>query len=216
MSKRSTPGSNVVSRLAERHQGGLYRRELPGGGEVYTGPTATRALRSIGARAFTMDNTIFVAEDFDASSTDDQALYAHERHHQLNSGGDGAAASYHDAEELAARAIERMVLHRAEQGEDFGSIMRDVNANRATRAGDIAAQRSAAPGAQSRGSASSGGGSNASQSASEDAAAAAYSALLAQGRDHLSIVNELANHVVESLGGQASSNNMHGGSTGVV
>lgn len=208
MSKRSTPGSNVVSRLADRNQGGLVRRQLPGGGEVMTGPTATRALRSIGARAFTMDNTIFVSEDFDASSAEDQALYAHERHHQLNSGGDGAARSYYDAEELAARAIEGMVLHRAEQGEDFGSIMRDVDANRISRAEDVSVSRSARRG---------GGRQTREQGSSdEDTAAAAYAALLAAGRTHHDIVRELRDHCIELLHMQRKERHRQGGSTGVV
>ena len=207
MSKRSTPGSNVVSRLSDRNQGGLYRRQLPGGGEVITGPTASRALRSLGARAFTMDSTIFVSEDFDPQSAEDQALYAHERHHQLNSGGDGAARSFYDAEELAARAIESMVLHRAEQGEDFGSIMRDVNANRVTRAGDVASRRAASGGSRP---------AEGSSSPEEDAAEAAYMSLIASGRKHEGIVRELADYCVELLRKQQFSRHLQGGSTGFV
>ena len=204
MPKRSSAGSSVVSRLAERNQGGLYRRQLPGGGEVYTGPTASRALRSLGARAFTMDKTIFVAEDFDASNPEDQALYAHERHHQLNSGGDGAAKSYYDAEELAARAIERMVLHRASTGEDFGAILRDVNMNAFWREGDVPIQRSADI------------ESGISEGSQEDAAAAAYRALRQKGVTHRGVVRLLTDEIIEHLQEQEEQSSMQGGSVGFV
>ena len=102
------------------------------GGEVYSGPTATRALRALGARAMTLDKDIFVAEDFDDSKAEDQALYAHERHHQMEHGRvDAGAHSY--AEEQAAQTIERMVLHRSKKGDAFGSIMRDVNSGQVHR-----------------------------------------------------------------------------------
>lgn len=203
MAKRQSPGDSVVSRLAQRNQGGLYRRQLPGGGEVYTGPTATRALRSIGARAFTMDKSIFVAEDFDADDPQDQALYAHERHHQLNSGGDGAAQSYYDAEELAARAIERMVLHRSASGEDFGSILRDVDANTMRSESDVIHRNADV----SKGVAKGG---------PEDAAEAAYAALLQQGMTHEGIVRMLANGIVEQVTQQAEQQAMQGGSVGFL
>jgi len=202
MAKRSSLGNSVVSRLAQRNQGGLYRRQLPGGGEVYTGPTATRALRSLGARAFTMDKTIFVAEDFDADDPADQALYAHERHHQLNSGGDGAAKSFYDAEELAARAIERMVLHRASTGEDFGSILRDVNMNTFRREGDVPIHRNADI---NRGTKKGGG---------EDAAAEAYAALVQQGMTHQGIIRMLTGEIVEHLYDQWDTAKLQGGSVG--
>lgn len=205
MSKRSSPGGSVVQRLAQRNQGGLYRRQLPGGGEVYTGPTASRALRSLGARAFTMDSTIFVAEDFDPDDPKDQALYAHERHHQLNSGGDGAAQSYYDAEELSARAIERMVLHRSAEGEDFGSILRDVNTNKIQRASDVPIHRSVAS------DTGSGGGGGA-----PDPAAQAYAALLQHGKSHADIVRMLTAEVVEHLQNQTDKAQTQGGSVGFV
>ena len=66
----------------------------------------------------TLDKDIFVAEDFDESRPEDQALYAHERHHQMEHGRvDAGAHSY--AEEKAAQAIERMVLHRSKKRRQF-------------------------------------------------------------------------------------------------
>jgi len=178
---------------------------MPGGGEVYSGPTATRALRSLGARAFTMDSTIFVAEDFDPGAAEDQALYAHERHHQLNSGGDGAAQSYYDAEELSARAIERMVLHRSAEGEDFGSILRDVNANKVQRESDVPIHRAMAK------SVGGGGGGGA-----PDPAAEAYKALIQHGRSHTDIVRMLSAEIIDQMHKQSSDQRMQGGSVGFV
>ena len=125
MSDRKVPGESLSRRVASR-DGGLTRRTMSDGGEVYSGPAARRALRALGARAMTMDHTILVDDDFDESNPDDQALYAHERFHQMESGGADHPTSLNDAEEMGAQAIERMVLHRAHAGEDFGSIMRDV------------------------------------------------------------------------------------------
>lgn len=208
MAKRSSPGESVVHRLADRSQGGLSRRTMPGGGEVYSGPTATRALQSLGARAFTMDRSIFVAEDFNPEDPADAALYAHERHHQLNSGGDGAAQGFYDTEELAARAIERMVLHRSEAGEDFGAILRDVNANIYRHERDVVL-RDKVSGTESTG----GGGKNSSGS---DEAQRAYKALLAQGKDHRQIVNMLADQIVAELSQTNEIQRLQGGSVGFL
>jgi hypothetical protein len=204
MSKRSSPGDAVLSRLESRGQGGLYRRQMPGGGEVYTGPTATRALRTLGARAFTMDRQIFVAEDFDASNPEDQALYAHERHHQLNSGGDGAARSFHDAEEKASRAIERMVLHRAEQGEDFATVLRQVEARAYRTEGDVAADV-----------ASAGGGPGAAPSR-KNPAEAALASLLDGGKDEIQLIEEFAEEIVASLAASGGAAALNGRGVGFV
>jgi hypothetical protein len=109
--------------------GDLHRRQMADGGEVVSGPLAAEALDAVGARAMTVDRTIFVNEDFDPTEAEDQALYAHERLHQLHSGGERTHGGK-DAEESAARAVEAMVLHRRSSGEDFGQIMRDVNEGR--------------------------------------------------------------------------------------
>jgi hypothetical protein len=199
MSKRSSPGGSVASRLETRGQGGLYRRQVPGGGEVYTGPTASRALRALGARAFTMDRQIFVAEDFDPSKPEDQALYAHERHHQLNSGGDGAARSYHDAEEKASRAIERMVLHRASQGEDFSTVLREVEGRAFRDEADVAQHVDSAP---------AGGGGDI------DPADAAMAALLGGGRSEISLIEEFADEIIASLAAQGGTSALQGRSVG--
>jgi hypothetical protein len=94
---------------------GLQRKAMPGGGEVFTGEVASRALKEMGARAMTVDRSIIVSEEFDPNKPEDQALYAHEQYHQEHSGGEGPNSG-RDSEEVAARAVERMVLHRARSG----------------------------------------------------------------------------------------------------
>ena len=121
-------GNSLTDRIMARSGPGLHRRTMPDGGEVVTGPTARRALRALRARAFTMDHTIFVDDTFDISKPEDAALYAHERHHQMESGGHDDGHSGHDAEEVAARAIERMVLHRSKAGDNITDILRAVDA----------------------------------------------------------------------------------------
>lgn len=198
----SDSNSSVLARLSRRSQGGLYRREIQGGGSVYTGPAATAALRTLGARAFTMDREIFVAEDFDESNPEDQALYAHERHHQLNSGGAGAAESYHDAEEKASRAIERMVLHRSATGEDFSTILREVETGGFRTESDVSrhVQRSVA--------AKGGGGGGGDL----DPAEAALAELLASGRTEISIIEELAEEIVNTIAQQRENASLQGAS----
>lgn len=182
MSDRSAPGERLSRRLMARvAKEGLQRRVLSDGGEVYSGPLASRALRAIGARAMTMDSSMFVSEDFDPSSPEDQAVYAHERVHMRGSGGDDTHV-HRDAEEIAARAVESMVFHRASQGEDFAEIMRDVESGGSSSAGSApAANREAQQG-------------NEAQSAE-----AAYQAMLAQGLSHDQIVRKLAKHVMETI-----------------
>lgn len=124
-------GEELTNRLMARASGsataGLSRRGMADGGSVYTGPLARQALRALGARAFTVDDTIVVDPTFDASNPEDAALYAHERHHQARSGGDGGnAAGHHDTEERQAIAIEEMVLHRMQAGENIAQVMHDV------------------------------------------------------------------------------------------
>ncbi|MBN1336736.1 MAG: DUF4157 domain-containing protein [Deltaproteobacteria bacterium] len=110
---RTPPGDAVSARLAARAtREPLQRRTLPGGGEVFSGPLATRALEALGARAMTVDRAIVVGEGFDPGQPESQALFAHERVHLERSGGKGSHL-LRDAEEVAARAAERMVLQRA-------------------------------------------------------------------------------------------------------
>jgi hypothetical protein len=218
MAKHSSPGQSVVSRLAERDQAGLYRRQMPNGGEVYTGPTASRALKALGARAFTMDRSIFVSEDFDPSDPEDQALYAHERHHQINSGGDGAAQSYYDGEERAARAVERMVLHRAANGEDFGTLLRAIEDQRIQSEGDVQTIHRSTKGGGSRAGvpSKSRGGVGGTGSGMQDPAEAAFQALLANGKAYPTIVRELTDACIETIATQETDGAFQGGSTGFV
>lgn len=187
MAERKAPGESLSRRLMSR-SAGLHRRTTPDGGEVFSGPTATKALQSLGARAMTMDHTIIVDESFDLNNPEDQALYAHEVYHQMESGGADLPTSQNDAEEAAAQAVERMVLHRSEAGDDFGSIMRDVKQR---GGGDPKAL-------------SSGGGDESTTGTNKDLevtseAEEAYKALRKQGKTHEEIVRELAHHTMELL-----------------
>jgi hypothetical protein len=160
----------------------LHRKRMADGGEVISGSLAADALRAVGARAMTMDRTIFVDEDFNPDDAEDQALYAHELHHQQNSGAEREHGGGHDAEEHAARSIERMVLHRRAAGEDFGSVMRDVRQGRVSE-----------PAA--------GGAKKAGSEAGKDAddPMRAYHAMRRKGMSHDDIVEMLARHVVDAL-----------------
>jgi hypothetical protein len=180
--------SKLTARLMAR-QGGIRRRSMPDGGEVFTGATATRALRALGARAMTMDRNIFVAEDFDPNDPEDAALYAHELHHQMESGGMEDGHSHHDAEEAAAQAIERMVLHRSARGDDFGEIMRSVKSQGVGTA-PVKGQDEAT-----------------TADGKEDEVMKAYRALVKQGKSHEQIVRDLALFVVYSLMNQQETMN---------
>ena len=187
---KDSPGASISRRLMQRAEGGLSRRAMADGGEVVSGPMASLALKAIGARAMPMDHPIFVDQDFDASTAEDQALYAHERHHQSESGGSDAHGP-RDAEEIAARSIERMVLHRAASGEDFGSIMRAV----ASGSGGAPS-----PGASpASGGAGGGGGQDEAMSEDEQHAMAAYEMMRSQGIPHAVIVRKLARFVLDAL-----------------
>jgi len=109
--ERTRPGQRLSERLAERSKRGLERKGMPDGGEVFGGPLAEEALSAVGARAMTMDRTIIVGRNFDPTTAEGQALYAHEMVHVEGSGGE-AGHTIRDAEEVAARAAEAMVLHR--------------------------------------------------------------------------------------------------------
>jgi hypothetical protein len=116
---RKDRGASVVDRVSSRlDTNDLTRRTLPGGGVVFQGPAATRALEAVGARAMTLDRQVIVSEDFDPSTPEDMALFAHEQYHAQYGDGDGGGggSNWRDAEEVAARAVERMVLHRSAQG----------------------------------------------------------------------------------------------------
>ena len=99
-------GQDILSRGAE------LKKEAASHGDVFSGELADQALGAVGARAMTMDGEIIVNSNFDLSDAEDQSLYAHELYHKARSGG-AAGDQIRDAEEIAARAIESMVFHRA-------------------------------------------------------------------------------------------------------
>jgi hypothetical protein len=184
---KSTPGESVVSRLAARSsRTPLSRRAMPGGGEVWEGPLASKALKALGARAMTVDSHIIVGDDFDPSTPESQALYAHERFHQEASGG---AGSHHgnDAEEHAARQVERMVLHRAATGgPEIGAAFAGA---------DIKDLPSAPESVASPGE---------GESERSPDPAAGYQALQAQGLTHQDIIDKLASACVDAMDEQLS------------
>lgn len=118
MGFHNTPGERTIDRLAARNE--LYRVNVPNGGEAISGPLAGRALQALGGEAMTVDKTIIVNESFDTSNPEDLALYAHEQYHVEKGTGEGGAHHIHEAEEVAARAVQRMVLHRMTGGYEGG------------------------------------------------------------------------------------------------
>ena len=121
---------SLTQRLSARSSAGLSRKVMPDGGEVFSGALSSEALNAVGARAMTMDGSIFVHEGF-GGTPEDQALYAHEKVHEQGSGGINKGDHNHanDPEEMAARAVERMVLHKARAGEDFGETLQGIRSN---------------------------------------------------------------------------------------
>lgn len=121
---RKSPGTATVNRLAGRlDRSELQRQSMADGGSVFRGALASRALKAVGARAMTIDRSIVVSDDFDIGHTEDQALYAHERFHELQGegAGGGGGENFRDAEETAARAVEAMVFQRMEGGYEAGN-----------------------------------------------------------------------------------------------
>lgn len=174
----------LMSRSADGLAGaGLHRRKMADGGEVVSGGLARKALRAVGARAMTLDHTILVDESFDPNKPEDQALYAHERHHDRHSGGRGDRNDKTDAEEKTAQSIEEMVLHRSKAGESFDTLLR---AAAEMRPGDKAPHGNQGPEGNQR-------------VEKDDEAEAAYNALIKAGWSHAQIVRSLAAHVVESV-----------------
>lgn len=169
-------------RDGEREEQRLRRRRMVDGGEVVSGETASAALDAVGARAMTFDRQIIVHDDFDPDDPEDQAVYAHERLHLRHSGGEDAHHGDHDAEEQEARRVERMVLHRRRQGDDLGTILRDVEDGRIEADEDAGAD-----------------------AAHEDAGGDdtdpmdAYRQLVADGWTHEAIVRMLAEHVMHEV-----------------
>ncbi|MFH1462869.1 MAG: DUF4157 domain-containing protein [Pseudomonadota bacterium] len=191
---KSTPGESVTSRLMSRSsRAPLQRRTMPGGGEVWEGPLATRALKALGARAMTVDSSIIVGDDFDPSTPESQALYAHERFHQEVSGGAGSHQGL-DAEEHAARTVERMVLHRAasggtEAGGAFsGAAIHDLptSPDSGAEPGQGEVERAPDP---SKG----------------------YEAMVSQGMSHAEIVDKLASACIGSMDALSAARHERGG-----
>ena len=168
--------TRLASRAAKDH---LQRKSMPGGGEVFSGGLASRALKTLGARAMTVDNSIIVSDAFDPSNTEDQALYAHEQYHLQHSGGVGENHG-RDTEEIAARQVERMVLHRAVGGTESHEATQ-------TQAGGFG-----------------GGGAHSKVQVSNNpdtraAAQRGYDALKAKGMAHHQIVAKLAEEVMATM-----------------
>jgi hypothetical protein len=184
--------ASLTDRLAARlERGELERVSVPGGGVAYRGETATRALDALGARAMTLDRSIIVRDDFDPSAAEDQALFAHEQYHadHGDGGGGGGGDNYRDAEEVAARAVERMVLNRATAGGFEGGNAPGV--------GGGATPEGKADGAAVGASAQS--PTNRPDDAKRDPEpAAGYAAMRKQGMSHMDIVEELARRVVDA------------------
>ena len=111
--KKRVIGENFGQDIMDR--GAALKKEAASHGDVFSGELADQALDAVGARAMTMDGEIIVNSNFDLSDPEDQSLYAHEMYHNARSGG-AAGDKIRDAEEIAARAIESMVFHRAGGG----------------------------------------------------------------------------------------------------
>lgn len=192
---RSVVGSSTVGRVASRlESGALQRQSMPGGGSVYRGELAQRALKSVGARAMTLDRQIIVADDFNPSNPEDQALYAHEAFHAQHGdgGGGGGGENFRDAEEVAARAVERMVFHRMEGGYEGGYQPH-------AGAGHGDPHNSSEKGGSSVGGAAGGAAGKPETIASKSDPVRGYRAMIAQGYSHLDVVDDLARRVLGSM-----------------
>ncbi len=189
----------AVDRITERlDRSELRRVSMPDGGEVYRGEVASRALDALGARAFTVDRTIIVGDDFDPYRIEDAALYAHEMYHveQGDGQGGGGGENFRDAEEVAARAVESLVIQRAAAG----GVEAGYAAGAGARKGSIqSGEAGAGIGAASRDA------NNKAEDASDIDADAekGYAALLAQGMSHQEIVLEMAQRVLRAIDEQA-------------
>lgn len=183
--------TSLTDRLTQRlERGELERVTVPGQGVAYRGDLATRALDAVGARAMTLDRHIVVADDFDPNRAEDAALFAHEQYHadQGDGQGGGGGENYRDAEEIAARAVERMVFHRMKGGYEGGD---------APGAGG-----GSAPERQSGGQQIAAGAPRADEKPEMKNRAPdpgkGYAAMRAKGMSHLDIVEELARRVVDA------------------
>jgi hypothetical protein len=175
--------SGLDARTDSRLDNHLTRRGMDDGGEVFSGRLASRALRSVGARAMTVSRSIIVDTTFDTSKVEDRALYAHEKVHLEHSGGE-AGHQVRDAEEIAARAAEAMVFHRSAQSEGGAEI--------GSSQGSASASSAATVGAQANDDGNAKGKRDPSP---EDG----YRALIALGNSHQDVVEILARKVAAAM-----------------
>lgn len=193
MARNGPLGSATANRLASRlDRTQLTRVSMPGGGEVFKGPVASRALKALGARAMTVDRSIIVGDGFNASRAEDAALYAHERHHMTHSGGSGGHAG-RDEEEREARAVEAMVFHRMSGGYEggYGPGGNDRPSNSAWQDNS---QRS-----QNQTSGTQGGTDKSDANAGSPSPGRGYAALRAQGYSHGDVCEEMKQRVMAAL-----------------
>ena len=189
----------ALDRISERlDRSELRRVAMPDGGEVYRGEVASRALDALGARAFTVDRTIIVGDDFDPYRIEDAALHSHEMYHveQGDGLGGGGGENFRDAEEIAARAVESLVIQRSMAG----GVEAGYSAGAGARKGGIqSGEAGAGVGAGARDA------NNSADDASDADADAAegYAALLAQGMSHQEIVLDMARRVLRAMDEQA-------------
>jgi len=180
MSSESDSGNNINRRLTNRLDNHITRRGMADGGEVYSGGLATRALKAVGARAMTLDHTIIVDQDFNETRPEDLALYAHEQYHVEHSGGE-AGHSVRDAEEIAARATEAMVFHRAKAGGDTSEAATSIDGTSSTPQQSL------------------GGSQRDAKKAESSGPEKGYSAFLNQGYSHLDIIEELTERCLREM-----------------
>ena len=185
---------SAVDRIEDRlDRSELRRVAMPDGGEVYRGAVASKALDALGARAFTVDRTIIVGDDFDPYRAEDAALYAHEMYHVEagDGGGGGGGENFRDAEEIAARAVESLVLSRMAAGGTEAGYAAGAGARKgAIQSGDSGAGIGARPGDA---------GAGAEETSNNPTAEMGYQALAAQGYSHGEIVDKLAKRVLRTL-----------------
>lgn len=194
---------SLANRLMSRNGGpGLQRVSMPDGGEAYSGPLAQRALNTLGARAFTVDRSVILSRNFDRDNPEDMGLYAHEAFHQrmaAHRSADAEGGASHDgrdAEEIAARKMERMVVHQAKQGADFGSTMGKVHSGEMD---DAAKGGSRGPDASKGDGAGESGAPAAEGGAGKPDAMKGYWALRKKGHSHERIVDDLKRHVMAEM-----------------
>lgn len=191
---QETSSGDMLDRVTGRlDTNQLHRVTMPGGGEVFRGDIATRALDALGARAMTVDRTIIVDDDFDPSNMEDQALFAHEQHHAEHGDGHGGGGgdNFRDAEEVAARAAERMALSRAMNG--------GYEAGYSAGAGAGSGDPMSASGGGSIGAGNGPNTKKGDKRSEGPSAGKGYDAMITQGMNHGDIVQELADKIMNSL-----------------